>query len=187
VATGPVEAKPWLTDLSLPRPYDSGRIAEYRQQLGQDPRTAAFRLGRQLLLEYARRLGLADCLRCGKPIEPGAQFDLDHEKPWIDSDDPKGLYWDLDNVRLSHPICNRKAQRTNVARRGPDGTWLCLRCRRFKPEGEFYTLRNGKGRQPYCKPCNIERVGEWRIAAGRRGGELPTADPALETGGQDER
>lgn len=181
------QERPWISDPALPRPYDSGRTAEYRRQLGEDLRSAGYKLSRRLLLEYARRLGLGDCLRCGKPIE-GDRYDLDHIEQWIDSDDPQGLYWDLGNVRLSHPVCNRQAQRRWLQRQGSDGTLRCCGCQEFKPESDYYVVaRTGKP-DNYCKKCRSARGAEWkrrtdrtaeyeRLKAERRAaGRTPPAD-----------
>ena len=33
-------------------------------------------------------------------------FSIEHLKPWLDSNDPVGLYFDLDNISFSHLSCN---------------------------------------------------------------------------------
>ena len=38
-------------------------------------------------------------------------FSIEHKTPWLDSGDPIGLYFDLDNISFSHLSCNCRASR----------------------------------------------------------------------------
>ncbi len=38
-------------------------------------------------------------------------FSIEHIVPWLDSDDPKGLFFDLNNIAFSHLSCNVGAAR----------------------------------------------------------------------------
>ena len=81
-------------------------------QLGMNPSTASARLIKDLLFKLAITQGHV-CYRCGKPLVRET-FSVDHKVPWLDSDDPVGLYFDLENIAFSHLLCNFKvARRTN--------------------------------------------------------------------------
>ncbi len=82
------------------------------EQLGMQPTTASRRLQRKLLWHFATTCNKISCycFRCGNPIT-GGDFNIDHKVPWLDSDDPVGLYFDLDNISFSHDSCNKAAAR----------------------------------------------------------------------------
>lgn len=59
---------------------------EYRRdiQLGQTHAGAMIKLRKLLLFEFAKRLGLLNCIRCGEPILTEDDFTIDHKKEWFD-------------------------------------------------------------------------------------------------------
>ena len=73
-----------------------------KRQLGMDPGTASHRLKIDLLF-FA--FGHQRCVRCRKPLSR-SDFSIDHVKPWLDSEDPVGLFFDLGNIAFSHKKCN---------------------------------------------------------------------------------
>ena len=76
-------------------------------QLGMNPGTASGRLVKDLLWSLIDK----KCYRCGKEMTRET-FSIDHVVPWLDSEDPLGLYFDLHNVSFSHRFCNVSASRT---------------------------------------------------------------------------
>lgn len=79
------------------------------KQLGMPIGTASGRLRKELLFQLARKCGLTNCFRCGKEIAMAEDLSIDHKKPWLHSEDPKGLFFDLSNVAFSHKLCNSMA------------------------------------------------------------------------------
>ena len=79
-----------------------------RLQLGMNPSTASGRLVKDLLWHYVVHNRM--CYRC-KNLMARENFSIEHKTPWLDSDDPLGLYFDLDNVTFSHQSCNSAASR----------------------------------------------------------------------------
>ena len=80
-----------------------------RKQLGMDPGTAANRLSRKLLYELGDRLDMQWCYHCAAKIEGIEDMSIEHKVPWLHSEDPVGLYFDMDNIAFSHKSCNYKA------------------------------------------------------------------------------
>jgi hypothetical protein len=72
---------------------------------------ACQRLRKSLLFSLVCRLGEYICFRCGKEIVDPKEFSIDHKIEWLDSSDPVGLFFDLDNIAYSHLICNSRASR----------------------------------------------------------------------------
>ena len=81
-----------------------------RLQLGMNPGTASHRLVKDLLYEYAVAREGAKCFHCGYHMTR-EDFSIEHKEPWLDSDDPVGLYFDIENIAFSHKRCNYAAKR----------------------------------------------------------------------------
>jgi hypothetical protein len=79
------------------------------KQLGMHYGTAAQRLRKMIMFAMVKDLGLDNCFQCGKPIETVEELSIEHKVPWLDSEDPKGLFFDLENVAFSHLSCNCSA------------------------------------------------------------------------------
>lgn len=73
-------------------------------QLGMNPSTASHRLVKDLLFRFVILAG-HKCHRCGEELNR-ADFSIDHKVPWRNSDNPIGLFFDLDNIAFSHLSCN---------------------------------------------------------------------------------
>lgn len=80
-----------------------------QKQLGMNPGTASGRLVKDLLFKFVQEQH-PNCYRCNKPLTRET-FSIEHKTPWLDSDDPVGLYFDLDNIDFSHRSCNTSAAR----------------------------------------------------------------------------
>jgi len=109
-----------------------------------NPSTAQGKLVRDILWEMIRIAGMTSCHHCGKPMDRNT-FSIEHIEPWLDSEDPVGLFFDLDNISFSHQECNIKASRTN---KSPCGTvqkynngCRCDSCRNAKSvkAAKYYT------------------------------------------------
>jgi hypothetical protein len=87
-------------------------------QLGMNPSTANAQLRKMLLYKFVVAAGLNGCHVCRKPMTFDT-FSIEHKTAWLDSDDPVGNFFDLDNVGFSHLKCNVGRARKNLA---PCGT-----------------------------------------------------------------
>ncbi len=96
-----------------------------QQQLGMNPSTASGRLTRDLLFKFASKAGEV-CFHCRQPLDRET-FSVEHKLPWLDSDDPKGRFFNLDNIAFSHQACNykaaRKPTRTGISRLEQARNW----------------------------------------------------------------
>ena len=77
-----------------------------KEQLGVAYGTAANRLRKSLLWDYVCKAGDNVCFQCGELIESIDDLSIEHKEPWLDSGDPKGLFFSLDNIAYSHLSCN---------------------------------------------------------------------------------
>ncbi len=80
-------------------------------QLGMNPSTAQNALKKQLMFHLAKKCGMDVCFQCGDIIESSDQLSVEHKVPWLDSENPVDLFFDLNNVAFSHLSCNVKAGR----------------------------------------------------------------------------
>ncbi len=81
-----------------------------QKQLGMNPSTAANRLTKDILFAFIQ----ADehvCHQCGGELTR-EDFSIEHIVPWLDSENPKELYFDLNNIAFSHLKCNVGAARS---------------------------------------------------------------------------
>jgi hypothetical protein len=79
------------------------------EQLGMNPSTASNRLVKDILFDFVQKAG-HKCYHCGGEMTR-EDFSIEHKQHWLDSEDPVGLYFDLDNITFSHQSCNSKAAR----------------------------------------------------------------------------
>lgn len=70
------------------------------KQLGMNPSTASHRLVKDLLWKLVQDTGQSSCCKCGE-LMSRETFSIEHITPWLDSDDPVGLYFDLGNISFS--------------------------------------------------------------------------------------
>lgn len=82
-----------------------------KAQLGISPGTAANRLKKSILFDLVNQLDVCWCYQCGARIDDIDTFTIEHKVPWLDSDNPQELYFDLGNIAFSHASCNYGAAR----------------------------------------------------------------------------
>ena len=87
-----------------------------KMQLGMNPSTASHRLVKDVLWSLIVKAEQHDCCKCGEPMSRET-FSIEHLVPWLDSDDPVALYFDLDNISFSHLRCNIADARSGAPRR----------------------------------------------------------------------
>ncbi len=80
-------------------------------QLGMNPSTAQHALRKELMFHLAKHCNMDICFQCGSTIETSKELSIEHKVPWLDSEDPIGLFFDLDNIAFSHLKCNIAAAR----------------------------------------------------------------------------
>jgi 5-methylcytosine-specific restriction endonuclease McrA len=83
-------------------------------QLGMNPSTASHALKKELMFSLVQQLNQDVCFQCGKVIETSKELSVEHKTPWLHSEDPKGMFFDLDNITFSHRSCNSAAARTTT-------------------------------------------------------------------------
>ena len=86
--------------------------AKKDQQLGMSHGTAVHRLRKTIMFTLIVALKLNICNQCGEIIETERELSTEHVIPWLDSRDPKGLFFDVNNIRFSHLSCNSAASRS---------------------------------------------------------------------------
>lgn len=81
--------------------------------------TATARLKKNLLFTLIIQLGFNYCYQCGFEIDDEDTLSIEHKIPWLDSDNPIELFFDLNNIAFSHNTCNGKAARQTKSRSHP--------------------------------------------------------------------
>lgn len=78
-------------------------------QLGMPYGTATQRLRKMVLFKLLQDIGQDVCFQCGERILTVEELSMEHKVPWLNSDDPVGLFFDVDNISFSHLSCNARA------------------------------------------------------------------------------
>ena len=107
------------------------------------------------------------CSRCKKQILDIDNFSIDHKIPWLDSENPKKLFFDLENISFSHTGCNYGNARQPNKIIYPPGYGWCASCKQFKFESEF-PLSKKRDRKKHCSKCGTKQRLKWRELNGRR-------------------
>jgi hypothetical protein len=84
--------------------------AKKHAQLGMNHGTAQNRLVKDILFSLVIECDKNKCHHCGKPMER-QDFSIEHKTPWLDSENPLKLFFDLENISFSHLSCNIGAAR----------------------------------------------------------------------------
>jgi hypothetical protein len=123
-------------------------------QLGMNPSTASHRLVKDLLFKFVSDAGHV-CHQCQKPMSRD-DFSIEHKEPWLDSEDPAGLFFGLNNISFSHKVCNiaaaRKTNKLNLThdeRKQHDADTERSRWSKLPPE-ERKALRRQKYERHGC-------------------------------------
>lgn len=105
------------------------------KQLGMNPSTAQNRLTKDILFKLICETGKNFCYHCKEEITRET-LSIEHKTPWLDSKDPVGLFFDLDNIAFSHLSCNAAAARKDGGKCGTIAQYRrgcrCDACREIK-------------------------------------------------------
>ena len=123
-------------------------------QLGMSFGTASGRLRKIILWKYICTNNHNICFHCKKIIDSIDDLSIEHKKPWLDSDDPVGLFFDIENIAFSHTTCNYGAARNaRTGQQTDHGTH-----NRYKYHG---------CRCPECVAANTNYSQQWDSKVGR--------------------
>ena len=93
---------------------------------------AVHKLRKAIMFQMIQKVGLDICFQCGKRIETVDELSIEHKIPWLDSENPVELFFDLDNIAFSHLTCNiragRNGQYLNIVPHGINGYKRGCRC-----------------------------------------------------------
>lgn len=127
--------------------------AKKRKQLGMPTGTAVGRLRKRILFSLIQETEKDKCFRCGKMITNVDELSVEHKEPWLDSNDPVGLFFDLDNIAFSHLSCNSGAHRSGrePAAHGTITSYMeygcrCTKCTKAKAQYRKKRYQEGAGR-----------------------------------------
>lgn len=81
------------------------------EQLGMMYGKACHQLRKMILFRLAQSADMDVCFQCKKKIETVDSFSIEHKIPWLNSENPIGLFFDWGNIAFSHYLCNIGAHR----------------------------------------------------------------------------
>ncbi len=123
-----------------------------KEQLGMNPSTASHRLIKDILWSLIIKTQQDMCCKCNQPMTRET-FSVEHLVPWLDSSDPVGLYFDLENISFSHLTCNISEARKPEAVCGTYSRYNKHGCRcepckdaASKHKAKYYTKESRRNR-----------------------------------------
>lgn len=84
------------------------------EQLGMPLGTASGKLRKSIIFNLLVKTNQNVCFQCNKLIETEKELSIEHKVPYLDSEEPVKLFFDLDNIAFSHLSCNSAASRPNL-------------------------------------------------------------------------
>lgn len=127
---------------------------EKNEQLGMNPSTASAKLLKDILFSLILETNKNYCFHCGIKLTRET-FSIEHKVPWLHSENPKELFFNLNNISFSHLECNVKAKRSggNKLRKSrEDNEAWCGKCKSFLDKSEFYSsTTRWNGVKSLCK------------------------------------
>ncbi len=96
---------------------DKRSLDKKSEQIGMPIGKAAHKLRRAIIYHLAKKLDMDICYRCNKSIDKIEEFTIDHKIPYLNSENPSKLFFDLENIAFSHKSCNFKASRRPTTRK----------------------------------------------------------------------
>lgn len=88
-----------------------GTNTKKSQQLGMPLGTASAKLRKSILFHLIKESRRNICYQCGEEIKCEDELSIEHKIPWLDSNNPKELFFSLENIAFSHLKCNIGAAR----------------------------------------------------------------------------
>ena len=84
-------------------------MSKKSEALNMNFSTAQNKLRKSLLWDYVVKCGDNICYQCNNKIDNIAELSIEHKEPWLNSDNPSQLFFDLNNIAFSHLSCNIRA------------------------------------------------------------------------------
>ena len=131
------------------------------EQLGMPHGTACNKLRKNILFDLLCKLDYNVCYKCDDQIENVDDLSIEHIKPWLDSNSPIELFFDLENIAFSHSSCNTRGQAIHTKTNEPRGLYWCWNCKEYKPKDEFPPCKTQK-KGIRCTECNTKRMRKYR-------------------------
>ena len=83
------------------------------EQLGMSFGKASHKLVKDILFNFIVSTNNHFCYRCKKELTR-ENYSIEHKQDWLDSADPVGLFFGLDNISFSHKSCNSSYARKTL-------------------------------------------------------------------------
>lgn len=129
------------------------------EQLGMNPSTASNRLVKDILFKLVVQTGQDNCFHCGQKVSR-EDFSIEHKAPWLDTEDPVEMFFDLDNIAFSHFKCNVGAARQKYAECGSASKYRAgCRCDLCKA-AKAIAIKNGKSHTTEARRERYYRLGK---------------------------
>jgi hypothetical protein len=128
-----------------------------QEQLGMNPSTAQHKLLKDIMWDLIVKTNQDTCCKCGCKMTRET-FSIEHLVPWLDSDNPIELFFDLENIAFSHLKCNIADSRKTYSECGTVNRYCKYGCRCEECKEAKRTAR-AKYYTPEQRRATYERTG----------------------------
>lgn len=91
---------------------------------------ASNKLRKAIMFHLVQKYRINICHRCGEKIQSEDSLSIEHKIPWLDSTDPVGLFFEMENIAFSHLSCNvSHARKSRIIRPCPSAAAYARGCR----------------------------------------------------------
>src|SRR4051812_47757006 len=101
------------------------------EKLGMGASVAYSKLLKDIIFDLISQTGDNFCYRCGLHMTR-ADFSIEHKEAWLNSSDPHGLFFDLENISFSHARCNSDEGRDRRKLKPDEAAAKAIRRRAYK-------------------------------------------------------
>jgi len=74
--------------------------------LGQSLQKSHIQIRKLMLFHCMQKCGMDTCFQCGEKITDINTLSIEHKIAWMGSENPKEMFWDVNNLAFSHLRCN---------------------------------------------------------------------------------
>lgn len=90
---------------------DKSKNAIRSEQLGMSFGKANNILKKSIMFSLIQKCSMDNCFLCGERIKSVDEMSIEHKTPWLRSENPLEMFFDLDNIAFSHLKCNVSSKR----------------------------------------------------------------------------
>lgn len=99
-------------------------------------------LMKMIIFDLVKAVKLDTCYKCGEKIESAGELSVEHTESWMDAENPREVFFDLEKIAFSHLSCNKRKPAVCGTRSKYQKGCRCSEC--VKAESQYKSDRYNK-------------------------------------------